>query len=200
MEYIILIIALVFSIVFHELAHGLVADRLGDDTPRNAGRLTLNPIFHLDPVGSIILPLTLFLLNAGFIFGWAKPVPVNYLNFKNPKRDIALVALAGPLANILLATLLTLLLKLAIFLDFYVNKELVFSMIRLNIVLAFFNLLPIPPLDGSKIFLNFLPFSYQAFLENFGFFILIFILILAPQLIFGIINNIFLLYLSIFGF
>jgi Zn-dependent protease len=199
MEYLILIIALIFSIVFHELAHGIVADKLGDDTPRNSGRLTLNPVSHIDPVGSIMLPLILFLLNAGFIFGWAKPVPINYLNFKNPKKDIMLVALAGPLSNILFALLLTFLLKFWILLDFYVNKDLVLLMIRLNIVLAVFNLLPIPPLDGSKIFFNFLPFPYQLILENWGFLILIFILIFAPQLIFGIINYIFLIYLNIFG-
>jgi Zn-dependent protease len=199
MEYLILIIALIFSIVFHELAHGIVADKLGDDTPRNSGRLTLNPVSHIDPVGSIMLPLILFLLNAGFIFGWAKPVPINYLNFKNPKRDIMLVALAGPLSNILFALLLTFLLKFWILLDFYVNKDLVLLMIRLNIVLAVFNLLPIPPLDGSKIFFNFLPFPYQLILENWGFLILIFILIFAPQLIFGIINYIFSIYLNIFG-
>jgi Zn-dependent protease len=199
MEYLILIITLIFSIVFHELAHGIVADKLGDDTPRNSGRLTLNPVSHIDPVGSIMLPLILFLLNAGFIFGWAKPVPINYLNFKNPKRDIMLVALAGPLSNILFALLLTFLLKFWILLDFYVNKDLVLLMIRLNIVLAVFNLLPIPPLDGSKIFFNFLPFPYQLILENWGFLILIFILIFAPQLIFGIINYIFLIYLNIFG-
>ncbi len=199
MEYLILIIALIFSIVFHELAHGIVADKLGDDTPRNSGRLTLNPVSHIDPVGSIMLPLILFLLNAGFIFGWAKPVPINYLNFKNPKRDIMLVALAGPLSNILFALLLTFLLKFWILLDFYVNKDLVLLMIRLNIVLAVFNLLPIPPLDGSKIFFNFLPFPYQLILENWGFLILIFILIFSPQIIFGIINYFFSIYLNIFG-
>jgi Zn-dependent protease len=198
MEIIILITGLLISIIFHELAHGLTADKLGDDTPRLAGRLTLNPIAHLDIIGSIILPLISF-LSAGFIFGWAKPVPVNPLNFKNPKRDMAIVALMGPVTNILIALILLSLLKISMLLNLVINTQLILSFISLNILLAIFNLLPIPPLDGSRIFLSFLPYNMQIYLEQFGFLLIIFVIFFAFNFILLIKNFILNLLLKIFA-
>ena len=175
MDFIIVIVGLLFSIILHELAHGYVADRLGDFTPRYSGRLTLNPLPHLDPIGSFLLPITTFILG-GFIFGWAKPVPINPLNLNNPRRDLIFVALAGPLVNIFLALFLAFSFKVLAILGFNPNYLIFFGLIRLNFVLAFFNLLPIPPLDGSRLFLSFLPFEYQIFLEQWG---IIFIFLLV---------------------
>lgn len=198
MEIIILIIGLLISVVFHELAHGIAADKLGDDTPRLAGRLTLNPIAHLDFIGSLLLP-TLSYLSAGFIFGWAKPVPINPFNFKNPKRDMAIVAIMGPIANILIALILLSLLKITLILDIPVNTNFVLNFVRLNILLAVFNLLPIPPLDGSRIFLYFLPTSTQIYLEQFGFILIIFFIFFAFWIISGIVNFLLNLILKIFN-
>ena len=164
---------LIISITIHEFAHALVADRLGDPTPRAQGRLTLNPLAHLDPVGTILMLLTRF--------GWGKPVQFDPYNLKNPVSDAAMIALAGPSANLILATLLSLILHLTAaqhvdFLAFVLTET-----ILLNIVLAIFNLIPIYPLDGSKIFLALLPRelaeTYDAFMRQFGFLILIVLLI-----------------------
>ncbi|MGC8981354.1 MAG: site-2 protease family protein [Minisyncoccia bacterium] len=183
MEGLVIIIAVLYSIIFHELAHGYVADFLGDYTPRYSGRLTLNPIMHLDPIGSIMLPIFTF-LTGGFIFGWAKPVPINPFNFKNPKRDMALVGIAGPLTNIVLALILALFFKLLLFLNIPLNQDIFFTIIRINLILAIFNLLPIPPLDGSRVFLSFLPLEKQIYLEQFGIiFIFIFIFFAFPLII-----------------
>ncbi|MCS7184191.1 MAG: site-2 protease family protein [Patescibacteria group bacterium] len=187
MELVILIIGLLIAVIFHELAHGLVADKLGDDTPRLSGRLTLNPIAHLDPIGSFLLPFLSY-ISAGFIFGWAKPVSVNPLNFRNPRRDMALVALAGPVTNILIALILISLLKIFLIFEFTVNKEFILNFVRLNILLAVFNLLPIPPLDGSRIFLSFLPTETQLYLEQFGFILIIFVIFFAFGFVSGIVN------------
>lgn len=145
------------ALCLHETAHGFVAYKLGDPTARNLGRLTLNPMKHLDPIGFLCMLL--------FGFGWAKPVPINTRYFKNPKRDMALSALAGPVSNLLLAVVFALLLKL--YYSFFllsVSSEVAYFIylffvlgIKLNITLAVFNLIPIPPLDGSRIMLLFLP-------------------------------------------
>ena len=153
---IITFIPVIIAIVAHELAHGWVAKVLGDDTAARARRLSLNPLRHIDLFGTIILPALFVLAKAGFIFGWAKPVPINYHNFKKPKRDIVLVASAGIIMNIYLALIGALLTYLSSFIPsptvqlvcaaFFINFMI------FNIILAVFNILPIPPLDGSKIF------------------------------------------------
>ncbi|GIW66033.1 MAG: site-2 protease family protein [Candidatus Parcubacteria bacterium] len=198
MEILILIIGLLISVVFHELAHGITADKLGDDTPRLAGRLTLNPISHLDPIGSILLPFLSYSLG-GFIFGWAKPVPVNPLNLKNPKRDMALVALMGPITNIAIALFLLFLLKISLLINFPVNEMIILSLVRLNIVLAIFNLLPIPPLDGSRLFLSSLPLSVQFYLEQIGFFLIIIFIFFGFSIVIKVVNYLMNLLLLIFG-
>ncbi len=180
MEIVILVIGLLYSIVLHELAHGYVAEKLGDYTPRYAGRLTLNPLAHLDPIGSFLVPLLTYLAG-GFLIGWAKPVPINPYNFEKPDRDMALVAIAGPLTNIVIALILASFYKV-----FYFNGillEPILPLIRLNLLLAVFNLIPIPPLDGSRVFLRNLDPQTMIFLEQFGFiFIFLFIYIAFPFL------------------
>lgn len=165
------ILILIPSIIVHEVSHGFVADKLGDPTARNAGRLTLNPIPHIDPFGSILLPAMLALAN-GPLFGWAKPVPVNPARFTNPTKHMAITALAGPASNVLLAALLARLLMPTLS---GVAEEIVFWFIALNLFLAVFNMLPIPPLDGSRLLPLVLPERgrqlYRQF-EQFGFIIL----------------------------
>ncbi len=171
------LIVLVFSVVVHEISHGFVAEQLGDPTARRAGRLTLNPVNHIDPVGSVILPL-LMAIAGGVVFGWAKPVPVNPRYFKNPERDYALVSAAGPISNLTLAAAFAILFRA---LPFVVAGEAAsalqnfFSIIVItNVSLAIFNLVPIPPLDGSGVLLALLPRSAMGariFLERYGFII-----------------------------
>ena len=167
MSLLILIIVFLFSASFHEMAHGWVAYSLGDKTAYRAGRLTLNPLKHLDPVGSILLPGFLILMSAlgagGIIFGWAKPVPVNPYNFRDQKYGSAKVALAGPLANISLALVFGLALRF--FPSLYSIQGIglmFFYIVQINLILAVFNLLPIPPLDGSHILFAFLPRTAQS--------------------------------------
>lgn len=182
-QFIFSIAVLIFSVVVHEISHGYAALAQGDKTAQYAGRLTLNPLKHLDPFGSVILPVLSYLAG-GFIFGWAKPVPYNPYNLRNHKWGDAIVAIAGPAANISLALIFGFLLRLSaratpnVFLSGFTG--IVSTIVLLNLVLAFFNLVPIPPLDGSKILFSFLPYRWrpvQNFLEQYGFFIfLIFIL------------------------
>lgn len=145
-----------FAIIIHEIAHGWVAYKLGDPTAKYAGRLTLNPMAHIDPFGMILLPLILTMMGSPVIFGWAKPVPVNFWNLKNPRRDMIWVGLAGPLANIILAFALSLFLKININLPAFIFNILIAG-IYVNLVLAVFNLIPIPPLDGSRVVIGLLP-------------------------------------------
>lgn len=155
------IVILFFSIVFHEYSHGLIALKCGDETAKMMGRLTLNPLKHIDMVGTIILPLLMILLRSPILFGWAKPVPINPYNFYNPRKDIMKVGAAGPIANFILVGVFTLLIYLInwIWVDFsinsYIGQVLIFGMF-INFLLAFFNLIPIPPLDGSRIVSGFL--------------------------------------------
>ena len=178
MDFIFIIIILIMSVILHELAHGYAALFLGDSTAKHAGRLTLNPIKHLDPVGSVFIPLILYIFNTGLIFGWAKPVPYNPYNLRNQKWGELIVATAGPLTNLLLAIIFGLVIRFGINLG--VSPAFVSlgsSIVILNIVLGLFNLIPIPPLDGSKILFSILPLRFQGLkdrLEQFGFVIVIF--------------------------
>jgi Zn-dependent protease len=182
MEYVFLLIVLIFSVVFHEVSHGVVANYLGDPTAKNAGRLTLNPIPHIDPIGSVILPGILLLMNLalsgrGIIFGWAKPVPINPYNFRDQKYGAAKVALAGPVANLSLALVFGLTLRFFPAIVSIPGLYLMFSYIVLiNLLLAVFNLLPIPPLDGSHILFSILPPSLEnikSSLNQSGFFLVL---------------------------
>lgn len=154
---------LLIAIILHEVAHGWTALKLGDPTAKNAGRLTLNPLKHMDPVGSVLLPGLLILLRMTghnvFIFGWAKPVPVGYHRLRHPKRDMALVALAGPVTNIIIASFFAGLLALDwSFLDVHFLQ----LAILVNLFLAVFNMVPIPPLDGSRLVMGVLPNKLAA--------------------------------------
>lgn len=179
------IIILLFSVILHEVMHGWVALQFGDHTAERAGRLTLNPIPHIDPIGTIlvpavlILPAVLFGTSPGFIIGWAKPVPVNPLNFRNLQRGELLVSAAGVLANLGLAVAATLIFHLVKGSGNLPIQSLLLFTININLILAIFNSLPIPPLDGSKIVMSFLPAKLAASyaqLEKYGFLILLFLL------------------------
>jgi len=175
---VIFIVILLFSVIFHEVAHGLMAEKLGDPTARYAGRLTLNPIPHIDLFGSILLPAFLLLVNSPILFGAAKPVPVDFRNLRNMKRDMFLVAFAGPATNFILAALAAAAFQLTPNLS-ELGAQLLVQTIRLNLVLCFFNLLPIPPLDGSKIAASLFGLLDRGWmytmlsLERYGFMILI---------------------------
>ena len=174
--FIIQIIIFFSAIIIHEYSHGWVAYKLGDPTAKYAGRLTLNPLAHIDPIGTLILPITLRLMGSPIVFGWAKPVPVNFRNLKNPKRDMIWVGLAGPAANFIFAIILSLVLKIKVHFLIYQIIELG---ILINLVLAIFNLIPIPPLDGSRILIGLLPHEYAlrySKIEPYGFLIVIFLL------------------------
>lgn len=186
---------LIYSVILHEISHGWVADKLGDPTARLAKRLTLDPRPHTDLLMTILLPLLLFLSNAGIIFGAAKPVPVDPFNFREPKKDTALVALAGPLTNLLIALLLSCLLRL-IYL-FIINDTIyqtasgiLGTAVVWNVGLALFNLLPLPPLDGFKVLTGLVSDDIARDLiglERFGLMLIFIVLIFFPGLIFGVI-------------
>lgn len=176
-----------FAITLHEAAHGWMAKKLGDPTAQMLGRVTLNPIKHIDPIGTVLLPVVLLMLG-GFIFGWAKAVPVTARNFKNPRGDMAWVALAGPSANLLMALGWALVIKIGTLIQLSapdIGRFLMYTGtagISINLVLMVLNLLPIPPLDGSRILSAFLsPKLAWQFnrLEPYGFFILIGLLLLG---------------------
>lgn len=187
---------LLFSVILHEIAHGLVAERLGDRTARDRGRITLNPLKHIDPMMTVIFPALLIMAGSPIIFGGAKPVPINPLYFRNPRRGMAYVAVAGPLCNLVLAALCYFLLNGALaaerlfplpslFLGL-IQMWLVFGLI-INLVLALFNLFPVPPLDGGRIAVGFLPLSLArswAKLEPFG------LLIVFALLYFGVFDKV----------
>lgn len=172
---IISIIILIFSAVVHEVAHGLVAEKLGDSTARDEGRITLNPIPHLDLFGSILLPFFLIMIGSPIVLGSAKPVPVNFRNLKNPKLGMALVSLAGPVSNFVMAVIFALIVKLG-FLVNIVSGPILMQAVIINIVLGVFNLVPIPPLDGSKILAGLLSDRWMFWilgLEKWGFFLIL---------------------------
>ncbi len=179
--------AILIAITFHEIAHGFVAYKLGDPTAKVMGRLTINPLAHIDPVGTILMPLMLFILSKGqFMFGSAKPVPVNFYNLRRPRRDSALVSAAGPATNVIIAFISILLLILSYKLPYwgaFVGSRIITPVqlilqysVSFNIFIAAFNLLPIPPLDGGRIVTSLLPgrHAYQfGKLEPYGIFIVI---------------------------
>jgi Zn-dependent protease len=184
------ILPVLVAVIFHEVAHGYVANWLGDDTARRAGRLTLNPLPHIDPIGSVALPLLLLVTQAGFLFGWAKPVPVNFAQLRRPKRDMVLVAAAGPLTNLALAAASALVFRALAVEGSYENEALFAGVVYpvammaqrsvlMNVFLGVFNMIPIPPLDGGRVLTGLLPLDLArrfARIEPFGFLILLLLL------------------------
>lgn len=196
-----------FAITLHEVAHGYVADRLGDSTSRMLGRLTLNPIKHIDPIGTLLVPAVMILLPIGFVFGWAKPIPVNTRNLKNVRKDMALVAIAGPLANLAMAIAWgAFMLIVGLIPDQGIQKgvfEMALNGVFFNVLLMVLNLLPLPPLDGGRVLAGIAPRNIANLLdkiEPYGFVIII--VILASGLFASglgpIINNLTQLILSLF--
>ncbi len=196
------IIALIVSIILHEMAHGYAANALGDPTARLQGRLSPNPLVHIDLLGSIILPALLIISNAGILFGWAKPVPYNPYNLRNQKWGEALVAIAGPAVNVFLAVIFSVIIRSAEVLNLGTSfVQMAWYIVYINILLALFNMLPIPPLDGSKILMAVLPYKLQQkykeftmWIEQYGIFamfafIFIFLQVFATPF-FGFVSNV----------
>lgn len=177
--------AFLLAIVIHEVAHGWAANRLGDTTAKDSDRLTLNPLNHIDPIGTIFLPLFLLLTHSPIVFGWAKPVPVNFYNLRHPKRDMILVGLAGPIANFLAVIVFTFIAGLHLFTMNSIGEYFLYAAVKINLILGLFNLIPIPPLDGSRVLMGLLPRKlayYYSRLEPYGFIILILLLFLLQIL------------------
>ncbi|MFH0755560.1 MAG: site-2 protease family protein [bacterium] len=191
------IIILIFSVIIHEVSHGFMALCFGDKTAQYEGRLTLNPIKHLDWFGSILLPLLLFIMHTGFMFGWAKPVVYNPYNLKNRNIAEPIISFAGPASNLFLAIIFGLFIRILLYFNFSTSSliEIFGFVVLINIGLALFNLIPIPPLDGSKIFFNFLSpnirYKFFEISEKYGLIIIIFAIIFLPSFISPIIFSLF---------
>lgn len=190
---------LIMSVVVHEVSHGFVAYILGDQTAKYAGRLTLNPLNHLDPVGSLLVPAATILFG-GFMFGWAKPVPYNPYNLRDQKWGPGLVAAAGPLSNIFIAFIFGSVIRLSGFFPAEISialTEVAVLVVLINIILAVFNLVPIPPLDGSKVLFSLLPYHLryiEEFLERYGLFLLLIFIFFFFNLLLPIIGILFRLF------
>jgi Zn-dependent protease len=188
---------LILSVVIHEVSHGFMADRLGDPTPRLQGRLTLNPIKHLDPMGSFIVPLLTSM--AGFTFGWAKPVEYNPYNIKNKRQGEFLIALAGPLSNIFIALIFSLIIRATLAYGGEAGPfvEISIYIVVINLVLAIFNLIPLPPLDGSKLLFSALPQQYGRFrmmLEHYSFIFILVVVFFLWQVVSPLVSVVFRLF------
>ncbi len=185
-ESIFYLFVLVFSIVLHEISHGYMARVLGDKTAEYEGRLTLNPIKHIDPFGSVILPILTY-VSAGITVGWAKPVPYNPYNLKNPKRDEGLIALAGPVSNALIAVIFSLLFNFGGGFFGQTMLHLFGIIVVTNVALGLFNCIPIPPLDGSKILWSILPEPYagkvRRFTEQYAMVLILFLFLFAGSIV-----------------
>ena len=180
--YVAQIFAFTIAVTVHEASHGWLADKLGDKTARAMGRVTMNPLAHIDPIGTVVLPLLLILTRSPFIFGWAKPVPVNPYNLRNPRKDMLWIGLAGPMANMITAVVFALILRSGLIVAGSISQIFVVQVILINLVLAVFNLIPIPPLDGFQILSGLLPreaaISYSR-IQPYGMWILIALLVLG---------------------
>lgn len=193
MIYVFQVIVLIFSAVIHEYMHGWMADRLGDPTAKNLGRLTLNPLKHLDWFGSFLLPLVMIISRMPFVFGWAKPVPYNPYNLRDRKWGEAKVAVAGAIGNLIVAVFFGLIFRLMPLYSLTFNG-LIATIIYINLVLAIFNLVPIPPLDGSKVLAAFLSAKAREkylSLEKYGFIFVILFVMLGFDLIMPLVNLLF---------
>lgn len=208
MEILFLLPLLIFSVIFHEVSHGIVAHHYGDDTAYLSGRITLNPLPHLDPIGSIIFPAFCFFLHVP-VFGWAKPVPVNPSLFTKYRSGVIWVSLAGPLTNFLIAMVSVVLLYFSVTQSYLINNfpilpKFLTQAILLNLVLSVFNLFPIPPLDGSKVLSVLLPRSLARvydLLEPYGFFIMMILIVLGVlnQVLYPVVGWIYQRMLGVFG-
>lgn len=195
MEFVFVIVVLILSIVIHELAHGYAALAQGDPTAKYAGRLTMNPIKHLDLMGSFIVPFLLYIFSVGVILGWAKPVPYNPYNLRNQRWGEALVSAAGPASNLIVALIFGLLIRFG---SGFLSEDAVLLaglIVIINIIIAIFNLIPIPPLDGSKILFDLLPRSVKVsearmFMERYGLFIVLGVVLFLGEIIFPFIYTI----------
>ena len=194
------VLPVLFAITLHEAAHGYVAWKLGDDTAYKRGRVSFNPLRHIDPIGTVLIPVLLIALRAPFVFGWAKPVPVNFYRLRRPRRDMVLVAIAGPMTNVVLAFLSAWLLRWVPLLPDVAAgwaHETLERSVWLNVLLAIFNMLPLPPLDGGRVAVGLLPNSLAlplAGMQRYGLFIIIGAFLVPP-----IIGSQFGLDLDVFG-
>ncbi|MFA6254941.1 MAG: site-2 protease family protein [Patescibacteria group bacterium] len=212
LSFIIYVVAFLLAVIFHEVAHGFVANHFGDDTARMSGRLSLNPLVHIDPIGSIVVPLLLLFSQSGFLFGWAKPVPINPFRLRGGAVSYRWVAMAGILTNLILAVLAAIVLKVTTqYLGFtFNNLGVVFfsAVLQINIVLAVFNFLPLPGFDGFNFLTTFRPIASfltktpllnPVFLAQYGLVISILLLFLFMPFISDILNFIFGLFVRLFG-